>query len=551
MFIIFIFSFLIIILTIPFSRIFFNNNQTNFYSYSKDLIYGIVFLSFLSIFLNFFVSLNIYINSLIPVLSLLFLIKYKKIFFNINFLTFAIILSIFITIFLIESNVYRPDAGLYHLPFIGILNSEKIIIGLSNIHFRYGHTSIIQYFSAINNNFIFSNNGIVFAQALIASSVTLNFVYQIYIYNKSKNFNFHFFYLLFVTIYIAYKMNRYSEFGNDAPAHFLVFYLISEILLSKDKQSNNKFIDQLFISLFIITNKLTLIPILIFNLIGINKINVKKIFFNKNIYILTFFLLIWLIKNILNTGCLIYPIKQVCFSKLIWTDLTTIEKVNIASEAWTKGISDIDSKNINLEKFNKRFNWINAWLSKHFYYILEVITPYIFFLLLIFLLIKFKSNRLKFKNYENYNTMIIFSFLTILIWFLKAPLYRYGYSLIIVFLSLIFANGLKVYDFEKKFLYKLSNLILILGIMAIVSKNIYRISTSNNEYFNYPWVKYYSMDINNEASKLSSKSFKNKRFTIPNMNYCMYTKSICAHYGLPDNLDIKKYFNYDVYFINK
>ena len=33
-------------------------------------------------------------------------------------------------------------------------------------------------------------------------------------------------------------MNRYSEFGNDAPAHFLVFYLISEILLSKDKQSN-------------------------------------------------------------------------------------------------------------------------------------------------------------------------------------------------------------------------------------------------------------------------------------------------------------------------
>ena len=551
MFIIFIFSFLIIILTIPFSRIFFNNNQTNFYSYSKDLIYGIVFLSFLSIFLNFFVSLNIYINSLIPVLSLLFLIKYKKIFFNINFLTFAIILSIFITIFLIESNVYRPDAGLYHLPFIGILNSEKIIIGLSNIHFRYGHTSIIQYFSAINNNFIFSNNGIVFAQALIASSVTLNFVYQIYIYNKSKNFNFHFFYLLFVTIYIAYKMNRYSEFGNDAPAHFLVFYLISEILLSKDKQSNNKFIDQLFISLFIITNKLTLIPILIFNLIGINKINVKKIFFNKNIYILTFFLLIWLIKNILNTGCLIYPIKQVCFSKLIWTDLTTIEKVNIASEAWTKGISDIDSKNINLEKFNKRFNGINAWLSKHFYYILEVITPYIFFLLLIFLLIKFKSNRLKFKNYENYNTMIIFSFLTILIWFLKAPLYRYGYSLIIVFLSLIFANGLKVYDFEKKFLYKLSNLILILGIMAIVSKNIYRISTSNNEYFNYPWVKYYSMDINNEASKLSSKSFKNKRFTIPNMNYCMYTKSICAHYGLPDNLDIKKYFNYDVYFINK
>ncbi len=551
MFIIFIFSFLIIILTIPFSRIFFNHNQTNFYSYSKDLIYGIIFLSFLSIFLNFFFSLNIYINSLIPVLSLLFLIKYKKIFFNANFLTFAIIQSIFITILLTESNVYRPDAGLYHLPFIGILNSEKIIIGLSNIHFRYGLTSIIQYFSAINNNFIFSNNGIVFAQALIASSVTLNFVYQIYTYNKSKNFNFHFFYLLFVTIYIAYKMNRYSEFGNDAPAHFLVFYLISEILLSKNKQSNNKFIDNLFVSLFIITNKLTLIPILIFNLIGINQIKVKKIFFSRNTYILSIFLLIWLTKNILTTGCLIYPIKQVCFSKLIWTDLKTIEKVSITSEAWTKGISDINNKNINLKKFNKSFNWIDAWITKHFYYILEIVVPYILFLALIFILIKFKSDKSKSKQHENYNTMIIFSFLTILIWFLKAPLYRYGYSLVIVFLSLIFANRLKTYDFKKKFLYKLSNLILILGITAIVSKNIYRISISNNKYFNYPWVKYYSMDIGNEVRELSSKSFKNKRFTIPNVNYCMYTKSICAHYGLPDNLDIKKYFNYDIYFINK
>ncbi len=551
MFVIFIFSFLIIILTIPFSRIFFNHNQTNFYSYSKDLIYGIIFLSFLSIFLNFFFSLNIYINSLIPVLSLLFLVKYKKIFFSANFLTFAIIQSIFITILLTESNVYRPDAGLYHLPFIGILNSEKIIIGLSNIHFRYGLTSIIQYFSAINNNFIFSNNGIVFAQALIASSVTLNFVYQIYTYNKSKNFNFHFFYLLFVTIYIAYKMNRYSEFGNDAPAHFLVFYLISEILLSKNKQSNNKFIDNLFVSLFIITNKLTLIPILIFNLIGINQIKVKKIFFSRNTYILLIFLLIWLTKNILTTGCLIYPIKQVCFSKLIWTDLKTIEKVSITSEAWTKGISDIDNKNINLKKFNKSFNWIDAWITKHFYYILEIVVPYILFLALIFILIKFKSDKSKSKQHENYNTMIIFSFLTILIWFLKAPLYRYGYSLVIVFLSLIFANGLKTYDFKKKFLYKLSNLILILGITAIVSKNIYRISISNNKYFNYPWVKYYSMDIGNEARELSSKSFKNKRFTIPNVNYCMYTKSICAHYGLPDNLDIKKYFNYDIYFINK
>ena len=38
---------------------------------------------------------------------------------------------------------------LYHLPYTSILNNEKIIIGLSNIHFRFAHTSIVST-SALN-----------------------------------------------------------------------------------------------------------------------------------------------------------------------------------------------------------------------------------------------------------------------------------------------------------------------------------------------------------------------------------------------------------------
>ena len=45
------------------------------------------------------------------------------------------------------SNEYRPDAGFYHIPYIQILNENKIILGLANIHSRFGHVSIIQYLS--------------------------------------------------------------------------------------------------------------------------------------------------------------------------------------------------------------------------------------------------------------------------------------------------------------------------------------------------------------------------------------------------------------------
>ena len=101
---------------------------------------------------------------------------------------------------------------------------KKIIFGLSNFHFRYGHISIVQYLSAISNNLIFRENGIVFAQALIAASVIINFSFKIYEYNKNKNYNFHFYFLISILIFIIYKMNRYSEYGNDAPSFLFFFF---------------------------------------------------------------------------------------------------------------------------------------------------------------------------------------------------------------------------------------------------------------------------------------------------------------------------------------
>ena len=72
-------------------------------------------------------------------------------------------------VLIIFSNVNRPDAGLYHLPYVSMLNDSKIIIGSSNIHFRFGHTSIMQYLSAINNNYLFKDNGVIIPLASVVS----------------------------------------------------------------------------------------------------------------------------------------------------------------------------------------------------------------------------------------------------------------------------------------------------------------------------------------------------------------------------------------------
>ena len=58
------------------------------------------------------------------------------------------------------SNINRPDAGLYHIPYISLLNENKVIFGLANVHFRFAHISILQYLSAANLNYLFSISNI-------------------------------------------------------------------------------------------------------------------------------------------------------------------------------------------------------------------------------------------------------------------------------------------------------------------------------------------------------------------------------------------------------
>ena len=101
------------------------------------LFFGIFLIGFISLFLNFFVSLNKFIN-LIIFFSPFFIFL---LIFNKNFLKKILVLSIPISLLLLVTmsydGTYRPDAGSYHLPYISILNEHKILIGISNIHFRF------------------------------------------------------------------------------------------------------------------------------------------------------------------------------------------------------------------------------------------------------------------------------------------------------------------------------------------------------------------------------------------------------------------------------
>ena len=139
----------------------------------------------MALLVNFFFPLTLEINSLIFCIVILIAIFKKNIFINKEKFIIILFISLLSTLFLLLSESYRPDAGLYHYPYIKILN-EEIIFGLSNLHTRFGHISILQYQSAFFNNLIIGTNGIVVIPLAIIASTTIVFICKEIFYSLKK-----------------------------------------------------------------------------------------------------------------------------------------------------------------------------------------------------------------------------------------------------------------------------------------------------------------------------------------------------------------------------
>ena len=504
-------------------------------------ILGCIILSFIALILNFFFPLNKEINTIILIIGIIVFFFKRNKNFKKKEIYFLIFSSIVTSILIIYSNVYRPDAGLYHLPYVSFLNENKIIFGLSNIHFRFGTVSIIQYLSAINNNFIFDEIGIVLPLASIVSFFIIYFFNNVIkIFKKIEIISLENLFSLFIIIFISYKINRYSSFGNDAVAHLTYFYLISKIIGKKNISLS--FIS--LISVFIFFNKTTMVPVLIIPLIFF----VKEFSFKNFKIIYSFgsiFFIFWIIKNIIISGCAIYPLEKSCINSLSWTDVIEAKYESVSGEAWSKDWPNRIDKKISMEEYNKNFNWIYSWSKNHGIHILKIMLPYMLIVISIYILLNNKNskNLIKFEKNHNVIYLLFISLIGLALFFLKFPLFRYGYSFLVATYVLMLLSFKINIDRDK--LNYLSKIIFLICLLIFSGKQFLRFGKNiNSEYF---WPRIYSF---NENIKINAKAIKlSDNFTIfKNEDLCMYSNSPCTNYELKENINLLKKYGY--YFVN-
>ena len=530
--------------------------KNNFSNTCLVILIGAILLSVFALCFHFIAKLSIFNNSLIFLIILVFYL-YKNtlssIFDKQLFLNLLIIsLLSTILIYLADSN--RPDAGLYHYPFVKLLNDDKIIFGITNINSRFGTISIIQYLQAITNNYVVDTNGMLLPLSILPMTIYLYFLNEIrlIIKNSYKN-KFYLFYIFFCLIFISFKMNRYGEYGNDYIPHFFLFFLVSLFFKFRNKL---KFSNIYFFSFFIFLNKIIFLPVLLlpfFNFKIYKKF--EKIFTPKN-FLISSFILIWILKNVINSGCLFWPIEQTCIKNLSWynNDKTSVQHVSVLSkvnQAWAKAWPDQKIKKNTMVEYISGYDWVSTWKSKHGKKILNIISIYSIFILLIILVLKYSSkkfpkDKIRQKDKMKIYVFLLFFILCVALWFIKFPVFRFGVSYllnILIFLCILFSSNIKLNDNNIKII----KYVTIVCLIVFTGKNLIKIKNHQIKYVNYPWPRYYGFNEENKTNTITSVKIENQTSHYKAEGLCMYSKSPCTNENISKHLLMKKKFNYKIY----
>lgn len=475
-------------------------------------IFGLFTLSLVSSYSHLFVAHNIYHNLIVFIVGLiLFLIFIKKIKLRSLITIFSIL---FIAMILSKNN---EDFGYYHLPNTIQFSEQKIQIGLGNLNHGFKHISVLFILKSLTYLPLLEYKLINVINFLFYTFF-ITFLYEI-IKNNKNVINFTKIILsLFLVLFIS-KFSRLSEFGSDLAGQILVvicLFFILELTYNfnlKTKDKINYFKLLLILIIFATSLKfisviysLFLIPTLYFMNNGEQKKVVSSIF-SYNYFLLcflSFFIFIFL--NFTATGCLIYPVEELCFyDNLEWgIDRDTIKYLNFHYELWAKGGLGPNISVENSKDYISSLNWLSHWVDVYFFNKFFEYFLVSLFITLIFIIFFKNSKNTNLKSLSKYKIrdsfIFITSFLVFLMWFLNFPTLRYaGYVIVFLLIILPFSFFLRLkVNFNKKSHLKKLKIILLISYLIFLTKNINRINNELNipldnhhnfENFPFYWIK--------------------------------------------------------------
>jgi len=287
---------------------------------------GLFVIGNLTLLLNFFTA----ITTLLTFIMLLVLILFNSLKMNLNFKKNFLISNLFIPLtlsFSTNSSSLHFDAGLYHLQFQNWLKTYRIVKNLILANTRFGYASIYDY---ISSNFWWQENFIFlhFVNLVFICSFLSVLIYYLFfqdnLFLKLSSM------AIFLYAYLdnfGYGGGRngfiYIEgVGKQDTAFAIIFFLVFIFIIYSLKYDYFT-LNGLFIisTLSLFAFQLRIFGILIIGILVQYLFKTSQKFslleMLKVTYLQILFGILWLIKNTITTGCIIFPISNTCFEQLV------------------------------------------------------------------------------------------------------------------------------------------------------------------------------------------------------------------------------------------
>lgn len=399
--------------------------------------------------------------------------------------------------------VYHFDTGLYHMPFLQWIASYPIPIGLANLHGRFGFDSSWLIFHSawrfpwIGWSSLPMVEGLIWTLGLWILGEGLVNSWTKFAYGNR---------ILLITLALMFFIN----FGINPPGSVVstdhaanIFALLTVVyfleFLNAITEKNTSKIQRGILLMVIssclaITGKLSMLPIIFFPIIGclmMSKIRTIWRFIIVSLMIGVIFFSLWILRNFLLSGCLVYPVAFTCSDLVSWgvgSQQAIIEKNNVTAWARSPGADYLKSLD--------NYNWLTAW----FIGLLDNSTIKLVFISLslslflpIFEILKvqhYQKNKGSIVKNIGFLLIILVAVLGLLLWFFNGPDPRFSWSFLILasvpttaFWLTLF-NITEVFDFlTKVFQQKIMYYILIIIMMIIFTQHSSKLFDLN------PWDK--------------------------------------------------------------
>lgn len=484
-------------------------------------IIGLFILGNLAVLLNFFIPLkNTIFISIILFIILVFNFKNKFDIIELKNLSLSLLVYPFLLISTFSAS-FSYDAGLYHLNNQLWLRESNIIFGFSNIYGPFGVSSIYEYLSAllwIDGSFIFLH-----LLNIIFIGVFFNFLINCFNTNNESFLKKSSVLVLMYSVLdnFGYEGGRngflyIQSVGNLDVAVAVVLYinsmLIINSILNKDLNPNDLKIFSI-LSLFIIQMKISSFPIVIIFLIYLFKyfkyFGFKSLF--KQIFFPIFLFLFWIIKSLIQTGCIIFPFSPLCFKSLSWVDYNYLKATEEVSISFSTSYV-----------FGSNFS---VWLDNYFEIPINK-TVFINFLLSIGFIILLNIFNFKLpKNNESNYILLIYLVFSLLFYLIFGPDVRY-----LIGLQIFIIGNLAIFIKKPTF----SNKIIIAMLFLISVISIARLQSYNPESYNdFPYI---------ELPEYSNTKLFDRNY--PSEGDQCWIDIECSANKLDYNIEQRKYFKF-------